>query len=372
MKKEYQFIEEIREQPEKVRRTLLDLDQQIRKIAEQYHDKVDRIIMTGCGDPYLLGLGAVYAFEKWAKIPAEAIEAAELSQYRTDMINEKTLVILISSSGKTIKVLDSAKIAKEAKAPSFGLVNLAPSSLTEEVDSYIQTKAGWSDSFPTKQTTTALAVLLSLALYWAELSKTLPKATVENLRNELYTEVPAKMQKCLELEKDMERLSEEYLEAPIYAFVGSGPNLCTALLSAAKMKETSQSRSEACNLEEYAHLHGLSLKPGDPIFLFSCPGIISDAGLGLSKRILVNGGKLTVVGPESEKPKWQDTKCHFISVPDHTELFASLLCWVPLQIFAYYTAIKKDRNPDKPIDHKDILEDSYDIYSSPLEGWDER
>ncbi len=372
MKKEYHFIKEIREQPEVVKQTLQDLDQQLKSIAQKYHDKVDRIIMTGCGDPYLLGKGAVYAFENWAKIPAEAIEAADLSMYRRETMDEKSLVILISSSGKTIKVIDSAKAAKEAGAPRFGLVNLVPSSLTENVDEYLQTRAGWSDSFPTKQTITALAALLSLALHWAEISSSLPKKKIDSLRDELYSDMPAKMQACLKLEADMERLSKEYLEAPIYAFVGSGPNLCTGLLAAAKMKETSQSRSEACNLEEYAHLHGLSLKPGDPVFLLTYPGAIGKACLDLSKRILVNDGRITVVGPESEKENWQEVKCHYFSVPDHSEIFAPLLCWIPLQMFAYYVSINKDRNPDKPIDHRDILEKSYDIYTSPLEGWDER
>lgn len=372
MKREYHFIKEIREQPERLRETLLELDPQIKKIAEKYHDKVDRIIMTGCGDPYLLGLGAVYAFENWAKIPAASIEAAELSMYRNDLINEKSLVILISSSGKTIKVIDSAAAAKKANAPNFALVNLAPSSLTEQVDEYLQTKAGWSDSFPTKQTTTALAVLLALALHWAAFSGMLSKEKIDLFRDELYNGVPEMMGKCLELEEEIRKLSEEHLDAPIYTFIGSGPNLCTALLSAAKMKETSQSRSEACNLEEYAHLYGLSLKPNDPVFLLTYPSNIGKAGYDLSKRILVNEGRLIVVGPESEYHNWQNVKCRYFSVPDHTEIFAPLISWIPLQLFAYFTSINKGRNPDKPIDHKDILEESYDIYTSPLEGWDER
>jgi glucosamine--fructose-6-phosphate aminotransferase (isomerizing) len=290
---------------------------------------------------------------------------------RTGLLNDKTLVILISSSGKTIKVIESARLAIDNHAPIFGLTNLVPSSLTEISQDYIQTQAGWSDSFPTKQTTTALAVLFALALEWAELSGTLPNDEITALRQELYKDVPKAVEACLLLDNEMKALAEKYLNAPIYAFVGSGPNLCTAMLSAAKMKETSQSRSEACNLEEYAHLHSLSLKPGDPVFFIPYQGTYGVAYREISKRILAYGGKLIVVAPEKEKLNWQEIGSDFFAVPDHSEMFGPLISWIPLQIFAYHTSIGKGRNPDKPIDQKDI-EIGYNIYTSPLEGWDDR
>ena len=82
------------------------------------------------------------------------------------------------------------------------------------------------------------------------------------------------MEKTLALADEMQQIANEYLNAPIYQFIGSGPNLATALLGAAKIKETSQNRAEAGNLEEFAHLHGLSMKEGDPIFIDSEPGLI--------------------------------------------------------------------------------------------------
>jgi len=371
MKKEYHFIKEIREQPEVIRKSLEAAEPLVKEIAQKYAGKVERIIMTGCGDPYILGIGASYAFENWAKVPAESIEAAELSMSRSRLFNDKTLVILISSSGKTIKVIDSARLAIKNHAPHFGLTNLVPSTLTEISQDYIQTRAGWSDSFPTKQTTTALAILLALALEWAELAETLKKSEITALRKELYEDVPKAVAACLLLEDEMKALAEKYLNAPIYAFVGSGPNLCTAMLSAAKMKETSQSRSEACNLEEYAHLHSLSLKPGDPVIFFPYPGVYGKAYREITKRILTYGGKLIVVAPEKEKPHWQEIDSEFFAVPNHSEMFGALISWIPLQMFAYHTSIGKGRNPDKPIDHQDI-ESSYTIYTSPLEGWEDR
>ena len=96
MNNEYQFIKEIREQPHKISESLMHADENLKDIAERYSQIIDRVIMVGCGDPYMLGIGATYAFEKWAQLPSESIEAAEFVSYRHNLINERTLVILLS------------------------------------------------------------------------------------------------------------------------------------------------------------------------------------------------------------------------------------------------------------------------------------
>ena len=167
----------------------------------------------------------------------------------------------------------------------FALTNLVPSPITAETDQVIQTQAGWSDSFPTKQTTAALALLYALALHWAEAGGSLPAAEIAALRRELYEELPGKVETALALEPEMQALAQQYLQARIFAFIGSGPNWATAQLGAAKMKETSQSYSEASNLEEYAHLHSLSIKDGDPVFVLTTPGPVGERSrLGAGRR----------------------------------------------------------------------------------------
>ena len=126
MEKEYHFIEEIRDQPAAIKKSLETADPVIKNLARRYTDKIERIVLVGCGDPHMLSLGAVYAFERWAHIPAEAVEAAEFSLYRHELVNEHTLVILITSSGKTVKVIDAARLSKQRGAPMFALTNLGP------------------------------------------------------------------------------------------------------------------------------------------------------------------------------------------------------------------------------------------------------
>lgn len=370
-KRKYHFIKEIYEQPEVIHETLKELDPLLNQIVHKYYKQVERILFVGCGDPYMIGIAAAYAFEMWAKLPAYAIEAAEFSMYRK-LADEKTLIILITSSGKTVKVIDSARIAYELGAPMIALTNLVPSPITDETDQVLQTQAGWSDSFPTKQTSTALAALFGLALYWAEKKSTMPEEMVSKFRSELYERVPEIVTTSLKLDAQMESLAEQWIDAPIYSFIGSGTNMVTAMLGAAKMKETSQSRSEYSNLEEYAHLHCLSLKKGDPVFIITEPGSMGERNRLVCQHIKANGGDVAVIGPEKEKELWKEMDVKYYEVPDHNAIFGPLVLWIPLQLFAYHTSVKKNRNPDRPPQSGPMDYLQKIIYTSMLEGWEDR
>ena len=372
MNNEYQFIKEIREQPNKISDSLMHADKNLKEIAQRYSQRIDRVIMVGCGDPYMLGIGATYAFEKWAQLPSESIEAAEFTNYRHNLIDERTLVILISSSGKTVKVIDAARLAAQKGAPRFSLTNLNPSAITDETDEVIHTQAGWSDSFPTKQTTTALANLYALALHIAEARNTCSNQDISMLRQELYSDIPNAIAESLKLENQMQELAQNLLKAPIYTFIGSGPNWATAQLAAAKMKETSQSRAESTNLEEYAHLHALSLSDDDPVFIITRPGDIGERDRLVSQHVKSNRGKIIVIGTAQDKELWSDLEANYYTVPEHSEMFGPLVAWIPLQMFAYFTAIAKNCNPDRPPERgpMDFLQKI--IYTSMLEGWFDR
>ena len=374
--KEYHFIQEVREQPTVVRKTLEHLKPQLQELAQFYANRIDRIILIGCGDPYMLGIAAAYAFERWVGIPAESIEAAEFTSYRSHLVNERTLVILITSSGKTVKVIEAAQQAAQRRAPLLALTNLVPSPITAEItaetDRVLQTQAGWSDSFPTKQTTTALGTLLALALYWSETVRYQPLELVNKLRNELFNQVPTSMTAVFQQEAQIESLALAYPDAAMYTFVGSGPNWITAMIGAAKIKETNQNRAIASNLEEYAHLHALPLKDGEPVFLITTPGPINQRNLLICRWIVENGGKPIVIGPPKERELWSSIDVQYVQVDDCNELFFPLIAVIPLQLFAYYVAIANNSNPDRPPERGGIGYMQKIIYTSMLEGWEKR
>jgi glucosamine--fructose-6-phosphate aminotransferase (isomerizing) len=373
MLKEHFYRKEMQEQPEAIRRTLEETDAQIQALASRYAGQIDHVLLIGCGDPYMLGQAAVYALESWTGVKAEAIEAAEFSLYRYTTLDARTLVIAITSSGKTVKAVDAARLARRAGAKTLALTNLVPSPICNEVDDIIQTRSTPSNSFPTLTTTIALAALYNLALHWSQVKKNLPAEQSNSLRKELMERIPLAVEHALSLEPEMQSLAGKLKNAPIFTFLGSGANSVTAQLGAAKLKEISQSRSEATNLEEYAHLFSLSIQPDDPIFLITADAPIDERNRMVAKFIQGMRGQLFVVGPQKLKGGWEELGVSFIPVDDHSEMFGPIIAWIPLQLFAYHVSLGKGCNPDKPLNRGEM--EPYIqkiIYTSLLDGWEER
>lgn len=373
MAKEFFYYKEMLEQPQAIQRTLAETKDQITSLAARYARDIHQVLLVGCGDPYMLGQAAVYALENWADVKAEAIEAAEFALYRHRVLDAHTLVIAITSSGKTVKAVDAARLAKSSGAITLGLTNLVPSPICAEVDDVIQTRSTPSNSFPTLTTTIALAALFSLALHWAGVKKEIPLEQFNTLKRELMEDIPLTVEQALCLEPHMKILADRFINAPIFTFVGSGPNWPTAQLGAAKLKEISQVRSEAANLEEYAHLFSLSIQPGDPIFLITGDTPIDERNRMGAKFIQGMHGELFVVGPEKLKAGWDELGVQFIAVGDHNEMFGPIAAWIPLQLFAYHVSLGNGRNPDKPFNRGDM--EPYIqkiIYTSLLDGWEKR
>ena len=373
MEKEFFFRKEMLEQPQAIRRTLKETDDQVRDLSKKYAQGIRQVILVGCGDPFMLGQAAVYAIENWLKIKAEAVEAAEFSLYRHTALDPQTLVVLITSSGKTVKALDAAHLAKRAGAVTLALTNLPASPISREVDDILQTRSIPSNSFPTLTTTIALAALYNLVLHWAEIKGSLPENQNGALRKELWEDIPRMVEHALALEPEMKTLADKLKGAPIFTFIGSGPNWATAQLGAAKMKEISQSRSEASNLEEYAHLFSLSIQPDDPIFLITADAPIDERNRMVAKFIQGMRGQLYVIGPQKVKAGWEELKVQYIAVDDHTEIFGPIAAWIPLQLFAYHVSLGKGCNPDKPLNRGEMEPYIQQvIYTSLLDGWDSR
>ena len=195
---------------------------------------------------------------------------------------------------------------------------------------------------------------------------------LNNLHNELFNQIPAAMTMALQQEAQIKSLASTYPDAAMYTFVGSGPNWITAMIGAAKIKETNQSRAIASNLEEYAHLHALPLKDGEPVFLITTPGPINQRNLLICRWIVENGGKPIVIGPPKEQELWSSIDVQYVQVDNCNELFFPLVAVIPLQLFAYYVAIANNGNPDRPPERGGIGYMQKIIYTSMLEGWEKR
>jgi glucosamine--fructose-6-phosphate aminotransferase (isomerizing) len=373
MEQEYFYYKEMLEQPQAIRRTLEETEGQVKALAARYASQIDQVLLIGCGDPFMLGQAAVYALENWAGVKAEAVEAAEFALYRHTVLDPRTLVIAITSSGKTVKALDAARLARRGGAHTLALTNLSPSPICDEVDDILQTRSTPSNSFPTLTTTIALAALYNLALHWSLVKGQMDQKRYDALHQELVNDIPRIVEKALGIEGEMKTLADKHKNSAMFTFLGSGPNWPAAQLGAAKLKEISQSRSEAANLEEYAHLFSLSIQPQDPIFLITAKGAIDERNRLVAKFIQGMGGQLYVVGPASLKAGWEALGVPFIAVGEHDEMFGPIADWIPLQLFAYHVSLGKGCNPDRPLNRGEM--EPYIqkiIYTSLLDGWEKR
>lgn len=367
-KDEYHFIGEIHQQAHAIRDTLTAEADNLRGIAERLAGQVDRVIMVGCGDPYFAAHGAVYPLEAWARLPAEAVEALEFCFYRHELIDKRTLVMLISSSGKTAQAVEAGRLARERGAPTLALTNIPYSPVTDGADHTIVTRAKISYSFPTKTTTAALAALCALALELARARETLPAAERENLAWCLGQGVPEGMVQAFGLEPQMRELAAAWQERTHFAYIGTGPGYTAALVGAAKIHETCRIQAEADLLEEYGHLHVFAVQQDTPIFFLSPSARVEARARPMIEYTLNRGNEVVILAPASARAHWRDVNIHFVGLPELPELLSPLVYVVPLQLFAYHQALVRKTNPDRPMGFDNVALQKL-IYTGLLEGW---
>ncbi len=365
----YHFIREIYEQPAGLRQTLAEsgpaADALVRKLA----GRIERVVLVGCGDPHFLSYGAAYAFERFAGWPADPVDGLEFVLYGGQRLNPHTLLVAISQSGKTIQAVQAVRMARKAGAFALAVTNSPDSPVTEGADAVLITRCGPSLSFPTKTTTSALTLLFRLAIALGEAVGSLSSQQAAVLRRELEA-LPAHIKTMLKLEPRMQELATALSEREPISFFGTGPGYATALQGMAKLKETSQTRAEAHQLEEFGHLHVFALRSGDPLFFVAPSQRTSARAREMAAYALDYGAACVALVPERDAPAWQPLNAEVIALPAVDETLSPLVYVVPLHLFAYHLAMVKGRDPDRPMGFDNIVLQKL-IYSGLLEGWHE-
>ncbi|MDQ4074884.1 MAG: SIS domain-containing protein [Chloroflexota bacterium] len=369
-KSEYYFIAELKEQPGAVAETVGTQWERIVGITKELPHDLSRVLMVGCGDPYFASEAAVYPFERWTRIPAEAVDALEFRFWRSDLVDERTLVILISQSGKTIQVVESARLARAQGAAVIGITNSPDSPLAEQSEYLVHTAGGPSYSFPTRTTTAAAAVLFALALALGAARGLVPEAVVEERLQLLREDLPLRMKQTLNLEEQMRTLAHSWRHHNHFAFIGSGPGYAAARVGAAKINETNRMQSEADELEEYGHLHLFALQQETPL-VFLAPSARTAARVEAMVDFAAGRGTpVAVFGAPETQERWQRPGVHGYEMPDVDEIVSPLVYVIPLQLFAYHLALVHGRDPDRPEGFDNAAIQKM-IYTGLLEGWHE-
>lgn len=332
--------DEMWEQPTKILETLTEERTSIRKAAEILGaTPIDRIVMAGCGDSLSSMIAVRAFFESLLGLPCEPMQALDFAYYYNIPITEKTLVIVLSSSGVTTRVVESLMIAKARGAKTLALSNTPGSALMVEAERGILIHAqrkGW----PTQSSTCAMAILYQFCLELARITKSSSTAEISRLEEELRS-TPQLIAEVLQKHNDLvAAIATQEARKSFYLFAGGGPSYSSAMIGAAKVKECSPAHAIPILLEEYHHYN--SQKADDPLFLIapkgsSLPRARDTAFEG--KRV---GGKIysIVTNGDNTLTEYSD---ELISLPNVDERLAPMVYTIPLQLFAYHVAMEKFR-----------------------------
>lgn len=334
---------ELLNQPVALKKTLSHLDKEIKEFV--LPQKPEKIILLGCGDSYYSSLAMKNAMFMITGIPTEALQAFEFTFFPSQEINDKTLLIGISSSGETEAVLEALKGGKSKGAYSLALTN-SPGSSVDKLADYVfhiqATRVGW----PTQSSTSAMAALVRLAFsfnsFFRESGKDNSQLEQEFLR------IPDLMEDVIRShDLPMRKLAESLVKNKVYFFTGAGPNWGTANFGAAKVKEWSQDYALALHLEEFHHF--MTLRAGDPIFVMYSHGNTIPRVIDTLKSTAKWGGKaILVTDTQMDAP---DLAWKVITIPSVREVFAPFLMALPLQLFGLHLVhVKLEKSWTRPLD----------------------
>ena len=347
------MIKEINEQPKAIKDTLssrvvpgkpIKLDN-ITITPEQIKN-IDRIYVIACGTAYHAGVVGKYVIEKLARIPVEVDIASEF-RYRDPMIDKNTLMIVLSQSGETADTLAALREAKSMGARVIAITNVVGSSVSREADDVLYTWAGPEIAVAsTKAYTTQLITMYMLALFFAENKKTLSNAEIDKIKEDMLT-IPEKAQEVLKNKDTIQKFaSNTYMHKDMF-FLGRGLDYAVAMEGALKVKEISYIHSEAYAGGELKHGTMALIEEGTVVIALAAQNDLYDKMVSNIKEVTTRGAKVlgfTAKGKTGLEKVVDST----VYIPEISDVLSPVLVVIYLQLLAYYIAVDKGCDVDKP------------------------
>ncbi|MBO6720086.1 MAG: SIS domain-containing protein [Rhizobiaceae bacterium] len=326
---------EMMSQGDAIRATLEANARPLAKIAADLKDRpIRRIATVGCGDSWISGYGVRHVVERMLGAVCEPCEAFDFATYGLDVVDGETVVIGLSSSGKTEPVIGGLKGSTERGAYAIGLSNTLGSPLMEEFPGALHiraTRGGW----PTQSSTAAMALKLALTAAVAEAQG----KDASSLRAALDTLPDVVDSVARSFYEPAREVARRLARADLVLLAGAGPHYAPAAFGAAKLKELAPIHAIAFPLEEYHHYR--TQKAGDPMFLIA-PDEASH-GRALETAIMSVGSEGTCIAlvpeGETEISEVADVAWHLPAVAWET---AAIVYSVPLHLFGYHAAVERD------------------------------
>lgn len=351
---EHFMLKEIYEQPKAIRDTVSPLIENGKtRIGEYFKESgieiqsINKIDITACGSAYHTGLVGKYVIERLAKIPVECDIASEF-RYRQPLLDENTLVIVISQSGETADSLAALRLAKEKKAKTLAVVNVPSSTIAEESDCVLYTRAGPEIAVATTKAYSAqLAVLYLLAVHLAFERETAEKGKLDVLLNDIQR-LPGLVEKTLTTNAGVcKKYSESFIGLEHAYFIGRGLDYASACEAALKIKEISYIHCEAYAAGELKHGTISLIEKDTVVVAHACCKSILKKTLSNVMEVIARGARVILIARESDRELLTEFE-NCIFVPDVSEALLPSLEAAVSQLLSYYTAKSLGNDIDKP------------------------
>jgi glucosamine--fructose-6-phosphate aminotransferase (isomerizing) len=305
----------------------------------------DNILITACGTSWHSALIGEFLIEELARVPVEVEYASEL-RYRNPIISEKTLCIVISQSGETADTLAAMREAQRRGARALGIVNVVGSTIARESDGGIYIHAG--PEIGVASTKAFSSQVTALAMFALKLARLRGLTELEGKRIvEAMEKLPGQIAEILETAPVIEEIAEQFKHVTNFLYLGRGYNFPAALEGALKLKEISYIHAEGYPAAEMKHGPIALIDENMPVVFIAPHDSVFDKIVSNIHEVKARGGCVIALTSRSE-PALAGKLDHEIRIPETIDMFTPILASVPLQLLAYYIAVKRGANVDQP------------------------
>lgn len=349
---EHFMLKEMYEQPKTVTDTILprikgnDIVIDELQMSDEAIKNVERIHIVACGSAYHAGVTGKYVFEELARIPVEVDVASEF-RYRNPILDERSMVMVISQSGETADTLAALREAKARGCRVLGIVNVVGSSIAREADSVMYTWAGPEIAVATTKAYSAqLVALYLLAIKFAKVRGHVAEERYQHLLSQI-SRIPYQIELLLGQKEVMQHFANRYTGARDIFFIGRSIDYAISMEGSLKLKEISYVHSEAYAAGELKHGTISLIEEGTLVVALATQPKLFSKIIGNIVEVKARGAFVMAVTNE-ENSAMEKVADYVVHIPETDPIFTNSLAIIPLQLFAYYVAVARGCDVDKP------------------------
>lgn len=347
------MFKEIMEQPEAVRKTISPriknklIEFEELSLSDEYIASLSKIFIIACGSSYHVGMVGRYNLERLLRKPVEVMLASEF-RYADPLVDEHTLVVVISQSGETLDSMAALREAKSLGARILSIVNVVGSSIARESDDVLYTWAGPEIAVATTKAYSTQLVLLDMFGVWLAKKTGSIKPSDYALIVEELLALPEKMESVLENIDEIKYLASRYFNHNSVFYIGRNLDYALGLEGSLKLKEISYIHSEAYAAGELKHGTISLIEEGTLVVALCTYAPLFDKAMSNIVEVQARGADVIALTTEGRRRQMGKTVENVLTVPDTHLILQPSLGVIPLQLFAYYVALQRGCDIDKP------------------------